>query len=206
MNKQFNPEGYWRKLPHYQPNDSVLFITFRSKEVLPLAFIKKLNAYKVEKAKLTKARSDYQNVKHKKIFDFYDSLLAKYPLKNNILTKPEIAQIITNVFHEFNKEFYDLFCFTIMPNHVHLLLRIKKRDNGEYHEMQFIIKKVKSVIAREVNKILGKSGSFWQREYFDYCARSEKEIMTITNYILMNPVKAGLVDLPEEWQWSWVYD
>jgi len=193
-------------MPHYQPENGVLFITFRLNNSLPADFIAKLNEYKLEISSKTKQGSYYQNVIRKRVFDFYDTLLTEYRKDTDYLTNPGVAEIIMNTLQKFDKDLYDLFCFTIMPNHVHILLRLKEREEGEYHQLSFIVKKIKSITTHDINLLLKKTGSTWQREYYDYCARSGKEAMNIANYILMNPVKAKLVNEPEEWKYSWISD
>jgi len=62
---------------------------------------------------------------------------------------------------------------------------------------------LKGYTAREANRILGRTGQhFWQEESFDHWSRDEDEFFRIIAYIENNPVKAGLVTRPEDWQWS----
>ena len=44
---------------------------------------------------------------------------------------------------------------------------------------------------REANRLLRRSGEFWQREYYDHLVRSEKEFYRIVNYIAENPKRDG---------------
>jgi putative transposase len=44
--------------------------------------------------------------------------------------------------------------------------------------------------------------SIWQREYWDRFIRDEKHFNNAIEYIHDNPVKAGLVKSPKDWQWS----
>ena len=51
--------------------------------------------------------------------------------------------------------------------------------------------------------MLGVAGQpFWQDETYDRLVRNGTEFERIWHYIEMNPVKAGLATLPEEFQWS----
>ena len=43
----------------------------------------------------------------------------------------------------------------------------------------------------------------WQKEYWDRFIRDERHFSRAVNYIMENPVKAGLVGKAEDWQWSW---
>jgi len=84
-----------------------------------------------------------------------------------------------------------------MPNHVHALLELK----GSF-ELSSIMHSWKSYTAREANRILGRSGEFWQREYFDVLMTSSRQVDFCARYILNNPVKAGLCKEVSAWPWS----
>jgi menaquinone-specific isochorismate synthase len=45
--------------------------------------------------------------------------------------------------------------------------------------------------------LLGRTGQFWQREYYDHLVRSEEEFHRIVGYIAENPAKVGL----KNWKW-----
>jgi ribosomal protein L16/L10AE len=45
---------------------------------------------------------------------------------------------------------------------------------------------------REINKLLARSGSLWQRDYFDRLVRDKKHFGTCVRYIRRNPKKARL--------------
>ncbi len=57
----------------------------------------------------------------------------------------------------------------------------------------------KSYTARMANRILGRTGAFWQREYYDRLIRNENEFERAVRYVLENPVRAGL----KNWEWVW---
>ncbi|MCX6148912.1 MAG: hypothetical protein NTX22_00140 [Ignavibacteriales bacterium] len=66
-----------------------------------------------------------------------------------------------------------------------------------------ILRKLKGSTSRECNKILNRQGAFWQHESYDHVVRSIDELRRIVNYVLQNPVKAGLVDEWGKWIWSY---
>ena len=83
-----------------------------------------------------------------------------------------------------------------MANHVHVVLTPKV-------PLARITRGIKRYTASKANEILGRSGKrFWQEESFDHWVRDETEFFRIKAYIEQNPVKAGLVSKPEDWQWS----
>ena len=42
----------------------------------------------------------------------------------------------------------------------------------------------------------------WQPSFYDFNIYSDKKLNEKLNYIHCNPVRAGLCDKPENWQWS----
>jgi REP element-mobilizing transposase RayT len=83
-----------------------------------------------------------------------------------------------------------------MPNHVHALLLPTV-------PMSAITRWLKGSTARKANLILERTGGvFWQDESFDHQVRDEVELERIARYVENNPVSAGLVAYPSDWQWS----
>jgi REP element-mobilizing transposase RayT len=83
-----------------------------------------------------------------------------------------------------------------MPNHVHLVFRLLPGNSG----ISKIMKGIKGTSARKSNLFLNKTGKFWQDESYDRLVRNEKELFFIIRYILMNPVKADLVNKWTDWE------
>jgi REP element-mobilizing transposase RayT len=81
-----------------------------------------------------------------------------------------------------------------MPNHVHILFQLFPLER-----LPSVLHSWKSFTAKKCTSILGTSGSFWQKEYYDHLVRNEGNLRRIAKYILENPVKAGLSD----WHWVW---
>lgn len=62
---------------------------------------------------------------------------------------------------------------------------------------------LKGYTAHEANRTLNRKGQFWEAESYDHIVRDEAEFARIINYVVNNPVKAGLVNDWREWKWSW---
>ncbi len=56
--------------------------------------------------------------------------------------------------------------------------------------------------ARQANIVLDRKGALWQDESYDHVIRDNEEYIRIINYVLENPVKAGLVSKWDEWPWT----
>jgi len=89
-----------------------------------------------------------------------------------------------------------------MPDHVHLVLTPLVDEQGEVPVHQ-IMQAIKSTSAHRVNKYLGRKGQLWQNESFDRAMREIDNVRGKIEYILGNPVRAGLVSNPYEYRWLW---
>ncbi len=86
----------------------------------------------------------------------------------------------------------------VMPDHAHLIFRILKGNLGD------VLRKIKGSSARQVNIVLKRSGSQWTDESFDHIIRHEEELKEKIEYVQNNPVKKGLVDVPQRYRWLFV--
>ncbi len=113
------------------------------------------------------------------------------------LAQPAIAEITANALqYGENRGKYQLHAWVIMPNHVHAVITPKI----PYSE---IMRWLKWTTARRSNQLLGRTGTvFWQNESYDHWIRSSDEFKSIVAYVESNPVRAGLAEEPEQWQWS----
>ena len=62
---------------------------------------------------------------------------------------------------------------------------------------------VKGASAHKINRALKRKGRVWQTESFDHVLRSSESLDAKIAYILNNPVRDGLVNLPADYPWIW---
>jgi len=92
----------------------------------------------------------------------------------------------------------------VMPNHVHLLLTPLRDSDGDLYSVAEILQGIKSSSAHSLNRVLRRYGPVWQEESFDHVLRSEESFSEKLEYIRQNPVRRGLVAVPEDYRWLWV--
>jgi putative transposase len=79
-----------------------------------------------------------------------------------------------------------------MPEHVHLLVS-EPRANS----LAVALQALKLSVARRSER-----GQFWQARYYDFNVYSDHKRFEKLDYMHWNPVKRGLVERMEDWQWS----
>ena len=62
---------------------------------------------------------------------------------------------------------------------------------------------LKGYTAYKANRILGRTGQFWEEESYDHEVSNGAELDRIIRYVLDNPVKARLVTHWSQWKWSY---
>ena len=90
--------------------------------------------------------------------------------------------------------------FAVMPNHVHILMTVP----GEM-SLEKAMQLIKGGFSFRANKELGFRGEIWQRGFSDVRVNDVLSFEQHREYIENNPVKAGLVNSPEEYLFGSAY-
>ena len=117
------------------------------------------------------------------------------------LSTDDVAPVIIDAFFFFHEERYLLFDYTVMPDHVHVMLKPLQQPDGTWHALSGIKHSLKSWTANQINRVLSRKGPLWQDEAFDRTIRNRDDFANASNYIWTNPVRAGLVERPTQWPW-----
>jgi len=184
----------WRSrgyLPHFNEPLLLQSLTLRLHDAVPeavvqswkaeLAWVERLPATDPKEIELRRRIARYEDAGHGACW----------------LRDERIAALVENALLYFDGQRYRLIAWCIMPNHVHGLI-----ETSENWPLGSIIHSWKSYTAHVANQILGRTGDFWFREYFDRFIRDDRHFRNAVSYIEENPVKAGFVRVPAEWRWS----
>jgi putative transposase len=208
---------YRRNLPHYQPPYSQFFVTFQLAGSIPArVFVQFKDEQKLAMQAVQRDQADNGTEKRpgnsrNSTFTRFDALLDGAKTGPMWLRDDRIALLVKNAMHFRDGKVFNLHAYCIMPNHVHLVVDMdgfpctssKTRDGVSRYIVTDAIASLKKLTAGEANRILHRSGAFWQHESYDHVVRNGKELQRIINYVLNNPVKAGLVPNVGDWKWSY---
>lgn len=206
---------YKNRLPHIAPTGATFFVTFRLADALPIHVIQSLKEelnFAIQKLKKEKPKNyKFQINQLKHYFSFkYDKFLDHKPYGNCFLSKENIAKIVADRIHKFDGTYYELEAYTIMPNHVHLLIDTSLQFDSEefdlalnYTQLNKIMQLIKGGSAYVANKILQRNGAFWMKDSYDHYIRNEKDWENTVEYIINNPVVAGLVEDWKDWKFTY---
>ena len=179
----------FHSVPHRE-NKALQSITFRLYDSLPKEVIEEIKLkLDIKKEDSSYNSSQYQRLRQK-IAEYEDAGYGQCFLRDE-----RIAAVMQNTLKHFDGERYQLICWCIMPNHVHVLIEV-----NEGWSLSKIMHGWRSYTANEANRILGRTGKFWMEEYYDRYIRNDNHLQKTINYILNNPANAGLDG------WPWVGD
>ena len=206
-------EFHRRHLPHFQQSGQEYFVTWCLKDAVPPKALENFtNQLKQLHSVIEIAKTNKTNEKtiielktelsrlRKKYLKAMDDLLHIQTEFIVNLSDDVNTVIVMNALCFWEGKRIENYAITIMPNHVHWVIRLfdkDEKDNPVY--LQDILQSVKRFSSNLINKLENRKGSLWQSESFDTTIRDEFHLYNAINYTLDNPVLAGLV---KNW-WEW---
>ena len=94
---------------------------------------------------------------------------------------------------------FDLLAYCLLPDHIHLLIELPEEDCNFSIRMREIKRLTTLWMKRET---LGNVDPIWQDKYWEHTIRDEKDLQTHFDYIHYNPIKHGLTETYDSWEWS----
>ena len=198
---------YRRNLPHWRQEGCTYFVTFRLGDSIPEGVRKE---WEYEQTLWLKARGitydgpqgqwrkALENIPSKEQFQFHKHFNRQVQncldrgLGECGLRQSACVDIVQQELFSRDGLGYDLGDYVLMPNHVHVLLTPRP---GE--ELEDILKKVKGASAVACNRLLGRTGTFWQADSYDHIVRTLDELLFFREYIANNPKQAGISLVPQ---------
>jgi REP element-mobilizing transposase RayT len=185
------------RLPHWENTPATYFVTFRLADSLPKKVLAEFEFERNDILATARAMGrDLALTERSRLAELFTDKIEAYldaGSGTRCLTDPAIARMTQETLLHFDRLRYRLFAWCVMPNHVHAVFQPLAA-----HALSAVVHAWKSYSAKRANRILGRSGAFWQREYYDHLVRNENEFRRIVRYVLDNPKKAKLAD------WPWV--
>jgi putative DNA methylase len=183
------PRGWYSRgyLPHFDGGEVPQMVTFRLADSVPQA---RIEAWRDQLRLLPP--DEAEALLRERIERYLDRGRGECHLRH-----PVVAALTEESLLHFDGERYRLFAWVVMPNHVHALFT----PSADLRLSQ-VVQTWKSFTAHRANPLLGRRGTFWQREYFDRFIRDARHFDSALSYIENNPWKAGLCELREDWPYS----
>ena len=175
----WHQRGY---LPHHDVPGVTQLVTFRLHDAMPASLRSEWQAW---------FHLEDDRERRRRIEAYLDRGLGECWLR-----QPLLAALAENALRFLDGQRYRLEAWVVMPNHVHVVVEVWRMPLAQ------LAHSWKGFITREANKVMGRAGSFCEREYWDTLIQDEAHCAKARRYVEANPVKAGLVREESEWPWS----
>ena len=106
----------------------------------------------------------------------------------------EAVEKLIETLPKFNPEVF-VDSFVVMPNHVHLIVKIEDRPTNAEHHLGKIIGKLKSLASREYRRLKSQGlardigSKLWQANYWEKIVTKHEQLEAIRAYVANNPKK-----------------
>jgi putative transposase len=110
---------------------------------------------------------------------------------------PRIARwLLENLLQIAAQQSFSLRGYCLMPDHLHILLQ----GDSPSSDLRGFVKTFKHKTTFHFRIKTGKT--LWQISFFDHILRTAEDLSKTAEYILSNPVRAGLVQRPEDYPYA----
>lgn len=206
------PKGWYSRgfLPHFDAPGALQHVTFHLADSLPKGALHRMQG-EIEALPDTQKAQE----KRKRLHELLDNGFGSC-----ILDDETCADVVEKSLLFGDGKRYRLLAWTIMPNHVHVLI-----EQFQVWLLAKIVQSWKRHSSRQIHRLVesasfvpqsGELGSkaecnsaippLWLRDYWDRYIRNERHFIATKRYIENNPVSAGLVKDAGDWRWgsAWV--
>lgn len=183
------------RLPHWDVEHGIYFVTFNLFDALPVHVRHRIREEAAAQVAVIRNTRGELTIAEKQAIDHWVRIKIGESLDEAhgccLMRDQRVAAIVAETITHFDGERYSLLAWSVMPNHVHVVLTLA---GGEH--LQRVLHSWKSFTAKQVNRILGREGKVWQDDYFDRTVRDGRDLQATVEYVLANPAKAGLSEWP----------
>jgi len=115
--------------------------------------------------------------------------------RRRLLTTDASRRIFETALERVRRSFkLQVYGYVVMPEHVHLLPSEPAQDT-----LADALKSLNQGVSR---RLIGNAEHFWQKRYYDFNIRNYPQFVEKLRYIHCNPIKRGLCERAEDWEWS----
>ena len=125
--------------------------------------------------------------------DYFITVCCQHRGRNQLANPIIGAALIDTIKHRNERQVWCVQVAVIMPDHVHLIVTFGGIDKP----IQTIVSKWKEWTAKSLDVR-------WQRDFFEHRLRRDESFREKADYVLANPVRAGLVEREEDWPFTFI--
>ena len=179
---------YYRHLPHWRQDGATYAVTFRLNDALPQTKLEEIKRHRKRWEKSHPQPRDeaewdaFAKTVTRMTERWMDEGFGKCYFKNS-----KVAKLMADSLRFYEETKCSVQCLTVMPNHVHAIMR---PHSG--YELEDVLKAIKGWVAKQINDRERDIGSLWEQESYDRIIRDEEHLFRVVQYIGRNGRAAKL--------------
>jgi putative transposase len=127
--------------------------------------------------------------------DYFITICCRERGRNQLANSTIGPALIASIRHRNDRQLWYAHLVVIMPDYVHLIVTFGQIET----RIQTVISKWKEWTAKSLE-------IEWQRDFFEHRLRKEEGFREKADYVLANPVRAGLIQCGEDWPYAFIAD
>jgi len=127
--------------------------------------------------------------------DYFITICCQKRGRNQLAIPAIGPALIETIKHRNDRQIWYAHLAVVMPDHVHVVISFGRTDK----RTQMIVSKWKEWTAKTL-------GIRWQRDFFEHRLRGDESFREKADYVLTNPVRAGLVKRWQDWPYTFIAD
>ena len=125
--------------------------------------------------------------------DYFITICCRERKRNQLADQRVGQALIDTIRHRNDRQIWYAHLAVVMPDHMRMVLAFPDMERP----VQTIVSKWKEWTAKSL-------GIRWQRDFFEHRLRREESFREKADYVLANPVRAGLVEREEDWPYTFI--
>lgn len=204
--------------PHIQPVGGTFSVTLLAHDAVPVAKVKEIRRQRDESlSKFVVSGSADEGVQraecHQRYFEALEQLLDDRANQCHLFRDKRVAEIIMEYIRKLDRQYFYLEALCVMSNHIHVLMDLSVQvpsdwdgasELSAYVPLSDVVGRIKGGISYQFHKLVGDRRPLWGKGYYDRCIRSKEHFHSEQNYIVNNPVKAGLVSNWKDYPYTYL--
>ena len=204
--------------PHIQPVGATYSVTILVHDAIPAPLLEAARQQREEElSRIISEPSDKEASRrancHARYFDKIEQLLHAKTEQSHPFRDSQVATMALDYIRELDGRLFHLNAACVMSNHIHFLVDLSVQVPAEWDGMSelenyvplaSVVGRIKGGISRQYHKYVGDNRPLWARGYYDRCIRSLQHYHNEQNYIINNPVKAGIVSCWQDYAFSYL--
>lgn len=127
----------------------------------------------------------------------YNHVVCRGNRRDPLFRNTDDFQVFLHILQQIHEKIpFEIASYCLMTNHYHLLIRSKEQPLSK------VMALVNKRYASYYNTRYRLTGHVFEKRFFDKVIYSEEGMIKVSRYIHLNPIKANMVEKPEDYPWS----